>query len=96
MLPGGLKEGEEGDAREWDGWHNQLYGHEFEQALELEMGREAWWAVVNKVTKSQARLSAWTELNIFLLIFPLFPYNIYCLSIGAFLVNLAGVGGLVP
>ena len=85
----------EGDARGWDGWHNQLYRHNFEQALELEMDREAWWVVVHGITKSQARLSVWTELNIFLLRCPLFPYNICCLSIGVFLVNLAGGGGLV-
>ena len=24
------------------GWHHQLNGHEFEQALELVMDREAW------------------------------------------------------
>ena len=28
------------------GWHHQLNGHEFEQALGLVMDREAWWAVV--------------------------------------------------
>ena len=31
--------------------------------LELVMGREAWWAVVHEVTKSQTWLSDWTELN---------------------------------
>ena len=30
---------------------------------ELVMGREAWRAVVHEVTKSQTRLSDWTELN---------------------------------
>ena len=30
---------------------------------ELEMGREAWRAVVDGVTKSQTRLSDWTELS---------------------------------
>ena len=31
---------------------------------ELVMDREAWRAVVHRVTKSQTRLSDWTELNI--------------------------------
>ena len=34
------------------GWHHQLNGHEFEQALELVMDREAWAAAVHGVTKS--------------------------------------------
>ena len=30
---------------------------------ELVMGRETWWAAIHGVTKSQTRLSNWTELN---------------------------------
>ena len=30
---------------------------------ELVMGREAWHAVIHGVTKSQTRLSDWTEMN---------------------------------
>ena len=29
----------------------------------LVMDREAWWAAVHEVAKSQTRLSNWTELN---------------------------------
>ena len=42
------------------GWHHRLNGHEFG---ELVMDREAWHAVVLGVSKSQTRLSDWTELN---------------------------------
>ena len=35
------------------GWHHQLDGHEFEQALELVTDQEAWRAAVHRVTKSQ-------------------------------------------
>ena len=45
------------------GRHHWLDGHEFEQAQELVMDREAWRAIVHGVTKSQTRLSDWTELN---------------------------------
>ena len=35
------------------GWCHQLDGHEFEQALELVMDREAWRAGIHGVAKSQ-------------------------------------------
>ena len=35
------------------GWHHRLDEHEFEQAKELVMDKEAWSAVVHGVTKSQ-------------------------------------------
>ena len=37
------------------GWHHELNGHEFEQALEVVMDREAWRAAVHGVEKS------WTQ-----------------------------------
>ena len=49
---------------EMAGWHHWLDGCEFEMV----MVREAWWAAIHGVSKSQTRLSDWTELNwIFLL-----------------------------
>ena len=45
------------------GWHHQLDGHEFEQALELVMDREAWHAAVHGIEKSWTWLSDWTELK---------------------------------
>ena len=38
------------------GWHHQLNGHEFEQALGV-MDRKAWSATVHGVTNSQTGLS---------------------------------------
>ena len=35
------------------GWHHQLSGHEFEQTLEIVIDREAWYAAVHGVIKSQ-------------------------------------------
>ena len=34
------------------GWHHWLNGHEFEQALGVGDGREAWCAAVHGVAKS--------------------------------------------
>ena len=39
------------------GWHHRVDGHEFEQALELVMDREAWRAAVHGVAK------IWTGLS---------------------------------
>ena len=35
------------------GWHHQVDGHEFEQALGVLMDREAWSAEVHGVTNCQ-------------------------------------------
>ena len=35
------------------GWHHRRDGHEFEQALRVGDGQEAWRAAVYGVTKSQ-------------------------------------------
>ena len=45
---------------EMAGWHHRLGGHEFEQAQELVMDREARCAAVRGVSKSRTRLSNFT------------------------------------
>ena len=42
---------------EMTGWHHQLDAHEFEQALGVGDGQEAWRAAINGVVKSRTRLS---------------------------------------
>ena len=39
------------------GWRHRLNGHEFEQALRVGDGREAWRAAVHGVAKGRTRLS---------------------------------------
>ena len=53
-----MKAGGEGATEdEKVGWHYQLNGHEFEQALGVSEDRGAWLAAVHGVAKSQTRLS---------------------------------------
>ena len=66
--------GEDSDAgRDWGqekgitedeiaGWHHWLNG-ELSEFRELVMDRETWHPEIHGVTKSQTRLSDWTELN---------------------------------
>ena len=48
---------------EMPGWHHWLNGREFEWTPGVGMDREAWRAAIHGVTRSQTRLSYWTELN---------------------------------
>ena len=45
------------------GWYHWLDGHEFEQAPEMVLDREAWCAAVQGVAKSWTWLNDWTELT---------------------------------
>ena len=66
----GLGAGGEGEDRGWDGiWMPSLTwwtDMSLSKLWELVMDREAWRAVIHGVTKSQTRLSNWTELNFIL------------------------------
>ena len=53
---------------EMAGWHHQLNGHGFGWTPGVGDDREAWHAAVHGVTKSQTRLSNWTELKIGVLV----------------------------
>ena len=49
------------------GWHKGLDGHEFEQALRVGDGQEAWSAAVRGVARSRdtgIRLSDWNECEL--------------------------------
>ena len=48
---------------EMAGWYHQLDGYESEWTPGVDDDREAWRAAIHGVTKSQTRLSNWTELN---------------------------------
>ena len=64
-----LKVGGERNGRGWDGWMASLTQWTWVSKLELVMDREAWRAVIHGVSKSQTRLSDWTEVDLKLLVF---------------------------
>ena len=49
------------------GWHHRLMDMSLSQPRELVMDREAWRAAVHGATKSQTRLSDWTDLKALML-----------------------------
>ena len=53
----GKSEGKRRRGQQMVGWHHQLNGHEFEQALGVVKDGEDWHATVHGVPKSWTRLS---------------------------------------
>ena len=45
------------------GWHPRLMDMSVSRLRELVVVREAWWAAVHRVARSQTGLSGWTELS---------------------------------
>ena len=64
LMLGGIGDRREGDDRGWEDWMASPMDMSLSKLRELVMDREAWRAAVHGVTKSLARLSNWTELNI--------------------------------
>ena len=57
------QEEKESTEDEMVGWHHQLDGHEFEQALGVGDGQGSLAAAVHGITKSQTQLSDWTDYS---------------------------------
>ena len=85
LMLGKIEEEKGTTEDEMFGWHHQLNGHEFEQALGVD-DREAWRAAVHGVAKSGTWLSDWIELNlliwgIFSLVCVVFDFFHQCLIV---------------
>ena len=57
LMPGKTEGRRKRGRQRMVGWNHQLDGHEFEQALGVSDGQEAWSAAVHGFTKSHTRVS---------------------------------------
>ena len=57
LMLGKIEEEKGTTEDEMVGWHHQLNGHEFEQALGAGDGQRSWWTAAHGVAKSQTQLS---------------------------------------